>query len=59
MPSVWVERRPARSGVRFRVEYRVGGRESPSRYAGSFPDEARGADPQGVGRGGTRGDARA
>jgi integrase len=37
MPSTWIERRPAKSGVRFRVEYRVGGRESPSRYAGSFP----------------------
>jgi len=37
MPSTWVERRNGKSGVRFRVEYRVGGRESASRYAGSFP----------------------
>jgi integrase len=37
MPSAWIERRPAKSGVRFRVEYRLGGRESASRYAGSFP----------------------
>jgi len=37
MPSTWIERRTGKSGVRFRVEYRVGGRESASRYAGSFP----------------------
>ena len=36
MPSAWIERRQAKSGVRFRVEFRVGGRESASRYAGSF-----------------------
>ncbi len=36
MPSTWVERRNGKSGVRFRVEFRVGGRESASRYAGSF-----------------------
>ncbi len=36
MPSTWIERRTAKSGVRFRVEFRVGGRESASRYAGSF-----------------------
>jgi len=34
---VWVERRTTkRGGVRYRVEYRVGGRESASRYAGTF-----------------------
>ncbi|MBA3381531.1 MAG: hypothetical protein H0T97_06665 [Actinobacteria bacterium] len=36
MASCWIERRPSKSGVRFRVEYRLGGRESASRYAGSF-----------------------
>ncbi|MBA3567429.1 MAG: site-specific integrase [Actinobacteria bacterium] len=36
MPSTWIERRNGKSGVRFRVEFRVGGRESASRYAGSF-----------------------
>lgn len=36
MPSVWIERRPGKSGVRYRVEFRVGGRESRSRYGGSF-----------------------
>jgi integrase len=33
---VWIERRPARNGVRYRVHYRLGGRESRSRYGGSF-----------------------
>lgn len=38
MPSAWVERRKTKAGgVRYRVEYRLGGRESASRYAGSFP----------------------
>lgn len=36
MPSCWIERRTGRTGARFRVEYRVGGRESRARYAGSF-----------------------
>lgn len=37
MPSVWVARRTRDSGtVRFQVVYRVGGRESVPRYAGSF-----------------------
>jgi hypothetical protein len=36
MPSAWVKRRHGKTGVRFRVEYRVGGRESSARYAGSF-----------------------
>lgn len=37
MPSVWVERREtARGQVRYRVKYRLGGRESVHRYAGSF-----------------------
>jgi integrase len=37
MPSSWVRRRPTRGGgTRYRVEFRVGGRESRPRYAGSF-----------------------
>jgi integrase len=35
--SVWIRKRATRGGgVRFRVEYRLGGRESRPRYAGSF-----------------------
>jgi hypothetical protein len=35
--SVWIERRPTRSGgMRYRVEYRLGRSGSRSRYAGSF-----------------------
>ena len=37
MPSTWLTRRTVADGsARFRVEYRVGGRESPTRYGGSF-----------------------
>jgi integrase len=37
MSSAWVEKRKTGSGkIRYRVEYRLGGRESASRYAGSF-----------------------
>jgi integrase len=37
MPSVWIERRElARGGSRYLVKYRLGGRESTRRYAGSF-----------------------
>ena len=36
MASAWIRRRVAKSGTRYRVEYRVGGRESRPRYAGSF-----------------------
>jgi integrase len=36
MPSVWVRKRPSKSGVRYRVEYQLGGRGSRSRYGGSF-----------------------
>jgi integrase len=37
MPSVWVERRVTTSGrTRYLVKYRLGGRESAHRYAGSF-----------------------
>lgn len=37
MPSVWIERRETASGhTRYLVKYRLGGRESAHRYAGSF-----------------------
>lgn len=37
MPSVWLERRSTSGGaIRYRVKYRLGGRESAKRYAGSF-----------------------
>lgn len=37
MASTWVRRRPTKGGgTRYRVEFRVGGRESRPRYAGSF-----------------------
>lgn len=37
MPSVWIERREtARGQGRYLVKYRLGGRESGNRYAGSF-----------------------
>jgi hypothetical protein len=37
MPSVWIERRETASGrARYIVKYRLGGRESARRYAGSF-----------------------
>lgn len=36
MPSVWIERRVGKEGVRFRVKYQIGGRESRRDYGGSF-----------------------
>ena len=36
MPSSWIIRRETASGARYRVLFRVGGRETPARYAGSF-----------------------
>jgi hypothetical protein len=37
MPSAWIEKREAPSGAsRYRVRFRVGGRESVPRYGGSF-----------------------
>jgi integrase len=36
MASVWIATRQTLSGVRYRVMYRLGGREAPIRYAGSF-----------------------
>jgi integrase len=36
VPSVWIERRSTAASVRFRVRYRLGGRESVPKYAGAF-----------------------
>ncbi len=37
MPSSWIVTRPTKDGgKRYRVEYRLGGRESATRYGGSF-----------------------
>lgn len=37
MASVWIVKRPTKSGKsRYRVEWRGGGREAPTRYGGSF-----------------------
>lgn len=36
MPSSWVERHTAKSGTRYRVRFRVGGRESVPQWAGAF-----------------------
>lgn len=36
MASVWIRKRAVESGDRFRVEFRLGGRESRARYGGSF-----------------------
>jgi hypothetical protein len=37
MPSSWITTRTTRAGgKRYRVEYRLGGREAPTRYGGSF-----------------------
>lgn len=37
MANVWIRTRPTKGGgKRYRVEYRLGGRESSSRYGGSF-----------------------
>jgi hypothetical protein len=35
--SVWIRSRPTKAGeARYRVEYRVGGRDTPTQFAGSF-----------------------
>jgi integrase len=34
--SVWIRARQAKSGVRYRIEFRTGGRDSATRFAGSF-----------------------
>lgn len=36
MPSAWVERRTTSAGVRYRLRYRIGGRESVPRLGGTF-----------------------
>jgi integrase len=37
MPSAWISRRATKDGgARYRVEFRVGGRETATRYGGSF-----------------------
>src|SRR5689334_11968948 len=36
MASSWVERRPSKKGTRYRVRYKLGGRESRAKYGGSF-----------------------
>jgi integrase len=41
MPSAWIEHRRTKAGkLRYRVEYRLGGAGSRSRYAGSFKTKA-------------------
>jgi integrase len=41
MASAWITTRTTQAGAkRFRVEFRVGGRESPTRYGGSFRRKA-------------------
>ena len=41
MPSVWIERRKTKAGgARYRVEYRLGGARTRSRYGGSFRTKA-------------------
>ncbi len=37
MARAWIEKREAAGGTRYLVKYRLGGRESARRYAGSFP----------------------
>ncbi len=37
MASVWIVTRTGKGGRRYRVRYRLGGRESQDRYGGSFP----------------------
>ena len=36
MASAWIEKRVTGDGVRYRVRYRLGGREAPRLYAGAF-----------------------
>lgn len=36
MASVWIRTRQAKSGVRYRVEYRAGGRDTSAQFAGSY-----------------------
>ena len=36
MPSAWIIARASSTGRRYRVLYRLGGRHTPQRYAGTF-----------------------
>ena len=36
MPGAWIAKRPTKDGQRFRVMYRLWGRETAPRYGGSF-----------------------
>jgi len=36
MPSAWIAKRKTKTGIRYRVMWRGGGRESAPRYGGSF-----------------------
>ena len=48
MPSAWIDRRTSNGGeTRFRVRYRLGGRETPPRYGGIFTTQ-RGGDRRAV-----------
>ncbi len=40
MPSAWIEKRTTAAGARYRVRYRLGGRESVPRFAGTFTRKA-------------------
>src|SRR5262245_9755425 len=40
MSGVWVEKRQTASGVRYRVRFRLGGRETTPGYAGAFRTKA-------------------
>jgi integrase len=40
MPSAWIEKRTTGAGKRYRVRYRLGGRESIPRFAGTFERKA-------------------
>src|SRR3954451_23826984 len=52
MPSAWIAKRRTRAGeTRYRVMYRVGGRESAPRYAGSFSTQREAKTRQGWVRG--------
>ena len=51
MPSSWIVTRPTKDGgKRYRVEYRLGGRESATRYGGSFRRKRRRDRAKAMGR---------
>ena len=39
MASAFIERRETKTGISWRVRYRLGGRESPLKFGGAFPTE--------------------